>query len=74
MDKKEITDILKAEGLDLAEDMAVQAVRVAFRIMIAVVPKVSNGLGAIIGPLVQIVEPQVLALLDKIDGEDDPAY
>lgn len=74
MDKKEIIGVLQAEGLDVAEDMAVAAVRAAFRIIMLVVPKVSNGLGAIVGPMIMLVEPLVLGMLDKIDGKDDPEY
>lgn len=74
MDKKDITKILKEEGLDITEDMAVTAVKGAFRLIAVLVPQISKGLGGIIGPLVAIVEPQILALIDQIDGEDDPNY
>jgi hypothetical protein len=72
--KQEIIDILIKEGLDEAEALAVAAVRAAFRLIVLLVPKVSNGLGVIIGPMIALVEPKVLALLDHIDGEDDQGY
>lgn len=74
MDKKDITDIFKAEGLDVAEDMAVAATRAVFKLITVMVPQVSFGLGSIILPLVNAVEPKILTMLDKIDGEDDPGY
>jgi len=70
--KAEILDSFKSEGLEIAEDTAVAATRAVFNIMRKVVPKVSFGLGGIINPLLNIVEPKVLAILDHIDGKDDP--
>lgn len=72
--KNEILATLKDKGLDVAEDAAVMATRAAFALMALLVPKVSKGLGSIIGPLIMIVEPKILELLDAIDGEDDPGY
>lgn len=74
MNKTEVVTVLKSEGLDVAEDMAVQAVKAAFKILAALAPKVSQTAGAIIGPLLAVLEPRILELLDKIDGEDDPGY
>lgn len=74
MNKTEVVTVLKSEGLDVAEDMAVKAVRAAFKILILLAPKVSQTAGAIIGPLLAVLEPRILELLDKIDGEDDPGY
>lgn len=77
MDKKtekEVLDILKNQGLDIAEATAVQAVKAAFSLMLLLVPKISKGLGQIIIPLVMYAEAEVLALVDKIDGQDNPDY
>lgn len=70
--KKQIAELFKVRGLDVAEDMAVLAVTAAFDLLILIIPKVSAGLGAIIVPMVEIVKPKVLELLDAIDGKDDP--
>lgn len=70
--KKEIIAICKAEGMDVAEEAAVMAVNTAFSILQIVVPKVSVGAGAIVVPMIEVVKPKVMELLDKIDGEDDP--
>ena len=74
MEKKEITNILKEEGLDVAEDAAVMAVKAAMKIIALLVPKVSNGLGALILPMLTYVEPLILEQIDKIDGKDSEKY
>lgn len=74
MNKTEVVEVLKTEGLDVAEDMAVNAVKAAFKILILLAPKVSQTAGAIIAPMLAVLEPRILELLDKIDGEDDPGY
>lgn len=74
MEKSEVMGVLKSEGLDVAEDMAVNAVKAAFKILILLAPKVSQTAGAIIAPMLAVLEPRILELLDKIDGEDDPGY
>lgn len=72
--KKDILATLKTEGLDVAEDMAVVSVKAAFALIKLIVPKFSTGLGVVIGPMVDLIEPQVLKLIDTIDGVDDPDY
>lgn len=77
MDKateKEVIDVLRVNGLEVAEDMAVPAVKTAFNIVRILVPKISNGLGSIIVPLTFYAEEEILKLVDKIDGKDDPNY
>ncbi len=71
MKKEEIVGILKEEGLDIAEDMAEVAVKAAFRVIAILIPKISNGLGAVIVPLLTYAEPLILDIIDKIDGEED---
>lgn len=74
MDKKEIVKVLKEEGLDITEEAAVAAVRGTIRLLGILLPKISNGLGAIAAPLLVYAEPLILAQIDKIDGEDDEGY
>lgn len=69
--KDEINETLSSAGMDVAEEAAVMVVEAAFALMALLIPKVSNGLGAIIVPMIAIVKPRVLEMLDKIDGEDD---
>jgi len=73
MDKKEIVGILKTEGLDVAEDMAVVAVRSAIAILRVMMPKLSNGFGLAFNLLLDAYEPRILDLLDQIDGKKDLA-
>ena len=72
--KDEIMNILKEEGLELAEDTVVQIVNVAFGIIERVVPKMNVGVGAIIVPIAMLLKPTLLTLVDKIDGKDSPEY
>lgn len=74
MDSKEITEVLKTEGLDVAEDMALAATKAALKLLRALMPKVSAGFGLAFNLFLDAYEPQILALIDKIDGIDDPNY
>lgn len=74
MDKKEIVKVLKDEGLDIAEDMAVQAVKGAFQLIKSMLPKVNPMMAIVITPMLNTLEPVLLDVIDKIDGEDNPDY
>lgn len=74
MESNEIVDVLKSEGLDLAEDMAVNAVRGAIKLIKAMLPKVNPVVSVLISPLLDQLEPILLGVIDHIDGEDDPEY
>lgn len=74
MDQKEIVTILKTEGLDIAEDMAVQAIKGAFKLIGEMLPKVHPMLSLVVSPMLNELQPMLLAIIDKIDGEDDPGY
>lgn len=71
MDKKEITDVLKTEGLDVAEDMAVAATKAAIRLLRVVLPKVSTGFGFAFNMFLDGYEDKIFEMLDKIDGKAD---
>lgn len=71
MDKKEITDVLKTEGLDVAEDMAVAATRGAIKLLRMILPKVSKGFGFAFTMFIDAYEDAIFNMLDKIDGEVD---
>lgn len=74
MTKNEFIEFFKSEGIDVAEDMAVAAARSIFNLLRVLLPKMSKDFGVISGPMIDLIEPQVLKMLDKIDGEDDPEY
>jgi hypothetical protein len=70
--KDEIIEILKAEGLDIGEEAAVVASKVAFKVIKLSVTKANPAIGAVVCPIIDMIEPKVMAELDKIDGKDDP--
>ena len=72
--KKEIIDVLKTEGLEIAEETAVQATKAAFALLKILLPKVSRGFGSFVIPMLGYAEEQVLKLIDEIDGIDSPDY
>ena len=74
MNEKEIIEILRDEGLDLAEDMAVQAVKGAIKLIKSMLPKINPVVSMLLGPMLDQLEPILLGIIDKIDGEDDPEY
>lgn len=74
MDNKEITAILKSQGLEIAEDLAVQSVKGALELIKAMLPKVNTSLALIVVPMLSAMEPILLGLLDQIDGKDNPDY
>ncbi|MCK5884213.1 MAG: hypothetical protein KAG61_11025 [Bacteriovoracaceae bacterium] len=72
--KGDILAVVKEAGIELAEETAVATVRQAFDIIEVLAPKISLGLGAMVPAMRRIIEPPILALLDKIDGQDNPDY
>ena len=74
MDQAEIVEILKNEGLDLAEDMAVNAVHGSIKLLKTMLPKINPVVAMILTPMLDQLEPVLLSIIDKIDGEDDPEY
>lgn len=74
MDKQVVVSVLKKEGIEIGEEMAVNAVRAAFRLIIALAPQVSTGLGRTVPAIISYIEPLILEQLDKIDGKDSPDY
>jgi len=69
--KQILLEGLKKEGLDVAEDAAAGAVKAVFKALPAFLLATENKYDDMLIPILGIVEPQVLAVVDKIDGEDD---
>lgn len=74
MEQSEIIDVLKDEGLELTEELAVNAVKGSIRLIKTMLPKVNPMVAMLITPLLDQLEPVLLGIIDKIDGEDDPEY
>jgi len=68
MDKKLIVEELKKEGLDLAEDTAVNAVKSVFRILDKLAESTPSLL-MVVGML-NLAKPVIFEALDKIDGKE----
>jgi hydroxymethylpyrimidine/phosphomethylpyrimidine kinase len=66
--KKIIVEEFKAEGLEIAEDVAVRIVKVAFKAIPKIVDATENQVDDYLKPLLSLVEKPVMAALDKIDG------
>jgi hypothetical protein len=70
MDKAKLAEILKQNGLDLAEDTAKMAVKAVFKVLPEIVKETENKMDDILIPLISVVEKPVMELLDKIDGQE----
>ena len=68
--KKLIIDELKKEGLDIAEDAAISAVKAVLKVVPKVVAATENKVDDILVAIIPVIEPALLDLLDKIDGEE----
>lgn len=67
--KAEISAILKSEGLDLAEENVKVIAKVGIKVLGIVLPKVNPMIAGIVLPILTLVEPKLLALIDEIDGK-----
>ena len=70
--KQMLVDELKKEGLDIAEEAAVAAARAIIRVLPMIALKTENKIDDMFVPVLTIMEPKIMEMLDKIDGEDDP--
>ena len=70
MDKTLLKDILKAQGLDLAEDAVALVVKGVLKSLPAIVTATENKFDDMLIPLLAVVEPQLMKLIDKIDGQE----
>lgn len=68
--KKIIVDEFKAEGLEIAEEVAVKLTKVAFRVLPKVVAATETKVDDLLIPLLAVVEAPVMKALDKIDGQE----
>jgi predicted histidine transporter YuiF (NhaC family) len=68
--KKMIVEELKKEGLNVAEDAAVSMVKAVLKIVPKVVSETENKVDDLLIAIVPVIEPSLMDLLDKIDGEE----
>jgi len=69
MDKAKLVEILKEEGVNIAEDQAVSLVKGVFKALPKIAEATENKVDDLVVPLLLVVEPKVLEVLDKIDGQ-----
>jgi len=72
--KQEIIDILNAEGLDKAEEIALTAARTAIKLITILVPKINFTAGLVINTLISQYQDDLFKMIDEIDGVDSPDY
>lgn len=70
MDKKQIVGLVKDQGIDLGEDMAIAAVKTAIELIKVIVPQLSRGAGTMLNLFLGAYEDDIYKLLDKIDGKE----
>lgn len=70
MDKKQIVGLVKDQGIDLGEDMAIAAVKTAIELIKVIVPQLSRGAGTMLNLFLGAYEEDIYKLLDKIDGKE----
>lgn len=68
--KKLIVSKLKEEGMDIAEDTAIALAKAIFKIMPEVVSATPNKFDDMLIPVLGVLQPKIIELLDKIDGEE----
>lgn len=74
-EKQKMKDVLvkelKDSGLDIAEDAAVIVAKGVLSAISKLVIASDNKVDDLLIPVLEIVKPKILDLLDKIDGKDD---
>lgn len=69
MDKAKLVEILKSEGVEILEDQAVSLVKGVFKALPKIAAATENKVDDLVVPLLMVVEPKILEVLDKIDGQ-----
>ena len=67
--KKELVLELKKLGIELGEEAAIKLVQIAFRMMPKILAQTENKTDDLLIPLLALVEPKVIEMLEKIDGK-----
>ena len=66
-----IVEELKKEGMDVAEEAAVLAVKALFKVAPKAAAMTENKYDDLLVPVIAVLEPKIMEMLDGIDGEDD---
>lgn len=68
--KEIIVEELKKEGLNIAEDAAIIVAKAIFRVLPKAAAATENKYDDLIIPVIGVLEPKVMELLDGIDKEE----
>lgn len=72
MEGQEIKELivieLKSAGLNIAEDAAIAAAKAVLVVLPKIVAKTENKYDDLLLPVLSVLEPKLMELLDKIDG------
>ena len=72
MEGQEIKELivieLKSAGLNIAEDAAIAAAKAVLVVLPKIVAKTQNKYDDLLLPVLSVLEPKLMELLDKIDG------
>jgi len=66
-----LKEILKAEGLEVAEETAIAAVKAVMKAMPAIVMASENKYDDMLIPVLAVIEPKVIEVLDNINKADN---
>ncbi len=69
--KEIILKELKAAGLDIAEESTAAVVRGTLNAIEEIVKQTENKYDDMLLPVLEIVKPKLMKLIDTIDGEED---
>lgn len=69
-DVKELMSKMKAEGMDVAEEAAKTAVSCVLDWVAESALKSENKMDDMVAPLIPVLKPHIMELIDKIDGEE----
>lgn len=70
MEKKEVVEILKKHGLDIAESQLTSLINGLFDAIPELVMSTENKYDDMLIPLLAVIKPALLSLVDQIDGEE----
>lgn len=68
--KKEFKEMAKAKGLDMAEDALKELLELALEMLPKLAAKTDNKIDDMVVPLLAMIKPQLLVMIDKLDGEE----
>ena len=68
--KKKVVEKLKAKGMDIAEDLAMDVIDVAFEVAEEAIKESENKYDDMLLPAMPLAKSKLHELADKIDGEE----